>query len=718
MNYNISNTILIVILLIFFTFIIYFIYDNYIQYMFVQEGLSSNEYAAIKDMNNSKYTTNYAFELEPHDHNQNIKFKQVNTGDRTEKIILLGEDSNVYTINSPLSTNTTDSDKNSLQKNTNKKMNYVTMSEDGKTFWGIDTTNDAEGGKAFKYDTTKVGQPIPGKKDWEAEKQKIKNHFDYQRLHVHKHNGAYYRGTLNKTTQGYTCQNWTSQSPHRHARTDRNFPNRGIGNHNYCRNPDGEHRIWCYTTNPGYRYDFCTNQQAYPLFDKSEAITKERLDSEKADYERRVADEGWLQTGSDERFQSLDVGRVQVIGVNNSGHMFTNEDVHNYKQWSFGKTSYKRLISKNARTSHNNYYYLWRNGRLGEDKDNKPLEIGDTREMSEINFSIAQAKLVGVDKQGNACIWEGNKWKEILFPGSMTFKSIAYYAPHEMIFAIGTDGKLYLANKKTREEYKSEVDNRNKQIEEDARKAKEEADRKAEEERKAKAKAEEERKAAEEAAAAAAAEDARKAKEDAERKAAAEREAKRLAEEARQAAAAAAAKAKAERDTIKKGILELEAKVAKGEKERADREAEKAKGEKEAAEANAKAKQEEKNAIIKQFNAIDKKIDIVDKTKKEDNKTIYSRMLGNDYKVYNALKHNLALAKDGAIKKGSYDAQEKVSDSNRKYRSAQEEKERKQEEERIRQLEENRGNLISERVLVQATDVPLIQSFDYNTTTN
>ena len=597
-------------------------------------------------------------------------------------------------------------------------MNYVTMTQDGKTFWGIDTTNDGEGGKAFKYDTTKVGQPIPGKKDWEAEKKKIKNHFDYHRLHVHKHNGAYYRGTLNKTTQGYTCQNWTSQSPHNHSRTDRNFPNRGIGNHNYCRNPDGEHRIWCYTTNPGYRYDFCTNQQAYPLFDKSEAITTTRLESEKADYERRVADEGWLQTGSDERFQSLDVGPTNVVGVNKSGHMFRNFDDHKFTKWTISKTNHKQLIDKNARTSHHNYYYLHSNGRLGEVKDNAHQKISDTREMSEINYSVAQAKLVGVDKQGNACIWEGNKWKEILFPGSMTFKSIAYYAPHKIIFAIGTDGKLYLANAAAREEYKRKVDDYNKKIQQEkeaeaerVRKEAEEAERKKKEEDAKRKKAEEDaRKAAEEAAI--------KAKEEADKKAAAEKEAKRLAEEAKIAAEAAAAKAKAETNEIKKKILELEAKVAKGEKERADREAEKAKVEKESAQANAKAKLQEKDAITKQFNAIDKKIDIVDKTKKEDNKTIYSRMLHNDYKVYNALKHNLTLAKDGAIMKGSFDAQEKVGDSNRKYRSAQEEKERNQEEERKRQLEENRGNLISERVLVQATDVPLIQSFDYNTTTN
>ena len=69
--------------------------------------------------------------------------------------------------------------------------------------------------------------------------------------------GKDYRGTLNKTKSGYTCQNWTSQSPHKHGNTPQKKPNSGLGNHNYCRNPDGESTIWCYTTDKNKRWDYC-----------------------------------------------------------------------------------------------------------------------------------------------------------------------------------------------------------------------------------------------------------------------------------------------------------------------------------------------------------------------------------------------------------------------------------------------------------------------------
>ena len=66
-----------------------------------------------------------------------------------------------------------------------------------------------------------------------------------------------YLGCQNKTVTGKTCQKWTSQHPHKHSRTNANYPNKGIGNHNFCRNPDNESvGIWCYTTQ-GKRWESC-----------------------------------------------------------------------------------------------------------------------------------------------------------------------------------------------------------------------------------------------------------------------------------------------------------------------------------------------------------------------------------------------------------------------------------------------------------------------------
>ena len=69
-------------------------------------------------------------------------------------------------------------------------------------------------------------------------------------------NGANYRGCQTTTRSGYTCQAWASQSPHSHTRTPANYPSSGLVS-NYCRNPDGEPTIWCYTTDPNKRWELC-----------------------------------------------------------------------------------------------------------------------------------------------------------------------------------------------------------------------------------------------------------------------------------------------------------------------------------------------------------------------------------------------------------------------------------------------------------------------------
>ena len=65
-----------------------------------------------------------------------------------------------------------------------------------------------------------------------------------------------YRGLQTKTVSGRTCQAWTSMSPHVHAVTPITYPLQGLVG-NYCRNPDGEPTIWCFTTDPGKRWELC-----------------------------------------------------------------------------------------------------------------------------------------------------------------------------------------------------------------------------------------------------------------------------------------------------------------------------------------------------------------------------------------------------------------------------------------------------------------------------
>ena len=73
--------------------------------------------------------------------------------------------------------------------------------------------------------------------------------------------GDDYRGFQNKTKGGLTCQNWNSDSTHkRHSAIKKAYEDKknGTGDHNYCRNPTGNHtNIWCYTTDPNKRWDDC-----------------------------------------------------------------------------------------------------------------------------------------------------------------------------------------------------------------------------------------------------------------------------------------------------------------------------------------------------------------------------------------------------------------------------------------------------------------------------
>jgi uncharacterized protein YegL len=71
-------------------------------------------------------------------------------------------------------------------------------------------------------------------------------------------NGQDYIGCQYQTDSGRVCQTWTEQLPQEHGYIPEWYPDGHLGDHNFCRNPDGDSTIWCFTTDPTMRWEFCT----------------------------------------------------------------------------------------------------------------------------------------------------------------------------------------------------------------------------------------------------------------------------------------------------------------------------------------------------------------------------------------------------------------------------------------------------------------------------
>lgn len=68
-------------------------------------------------------------------------------------------------------------------------------------------------------------------------------------------NGLDYNGNVSTTASGYTCQRWESQYPHPHIYYA--VQEQARLHENYCRNPDHDRDLWCYTTDKYTTWDFC-----------------------------------------------------------------------------------------------------------------------------------------------------------------------------------------------------------------------------------------------------------------------------------------------------------------------------------------------------------------------------------------------------------------------------------------------------------------------------
>ena len=97
-----------------------------------------------------------------------------------------------------------------------------------------------------------------------------------------------YQGCQNRTRTGRTCQSWLSQWPHTH-----NLTLLLALEGNFCRNKNGFDNIWCYTTDPNKRWDYCD-----PLGDKDVVRFRDVSGAAAADYSAAGCDGRRLQNHS------------------------------------------------------------------------------------------------------------------------------------------------------------------------------------------------------------------------------------------------------------------------------------------------------------------------------------------------------------------------------------------------------------------------------------
>merc|ERR1719171_127683 len=93
-------------------------------------------------------------------------------------------------------------------------------------------------------------------------------------------NGEEYIGLVAATESGRNCMNWIQNG--KFGSNDA-----GIGNHNFCRNPRGEHdRPWCFTIDPGKEWDYCKVPECVEVNFKGEPwLAPEGSKSEEAEAE-------------------------------------------------------------------------------------------------------------------------------------------------------------------------------------------------------------------------------------------------------------------------------------------------------------------------------------------------------------------------------------------------------------------------------------------------
>ena len=84
-----------------------------------------------------------------------------------------------------------------------------------------------------------------------------------------------YRGKLSTTMSGLACVPWSLLDRTVHTVTPDRFPEADLAGHNYCRNPDRDKTIWCYTDLHTNNFDYCDSPKSEELQSSNRSLVSD-----------------------------------------------------------------------------------------------------------------------------------------------------------------------------------------------------------------------------------------------------------------------------------------------------------------------------------------------------------------------------------------------------------------------------------------------------------